>query len=71
MQSMVEEISRAKGSVASMATKGEQSNVVTEPVMTTKKKATLEPVVEEALKTGTESAQEIKTLREELAVMNT
>ena len=63
MQSMVEEISRAKGSVASMATKGEQSNVVTEPVMTTKKKATpeLEPelVGEEALKTSTESAQEM------------
>ena len=74
MQSMVEEISRAKGSVASMATKGEQSNVVTEPVMTTKKKATLEPepepVVEEALQTGTESAKVIKTLREELAAQD-
>ena len=71
MQSMGEELTRAKESAASMATKGQQSSVTTEPVVTTKKKATpepeAEPVGEEALQTGTESAQGIKTLREELA----
>ena len=71
MQSMGEELTRAKESAASMATKGQQSSVTTEPVVTTKKKATpepeAEPVGEEALQTGTEYAQEIKTLREELA----
>ena len=52
-----------------MATKGQQSSVAIEPFGTTKKKATpkLEPMVEEALQTGTESAKVIKTLREELA----
>ena len=69
MQSMQEELTKAKDSAASMATMGQQSNVATEPVRTTKKKATPEPepVVEEALQTGTESAKVIKTLREELA----
>ena len=71
MQSMGEELTRFKESADTMATKGQQSNVTTEPFVTTKKKATPEPepelAVEEALKTGTESAQEIKTLREELA----
>ena len=69
MQSMGEELTRAKESTDSMVEKGQQSNVATEPVRMTKKKATPEPepVVEEALQTGTESAQEIKTLREELA----
>ena len=71
MQSMGEELPKPKESGASMATKDQQSNVTTEPVVTTKKKATPEPeekpVVEEALKTGTESAQEIKTFREESA----
>ena len=67
MQSMGEELTRAKGSAASMDTTGQQSNVATEPVGTTKKKTTPEPVVEEALQTGTESAKVIKTLREELA----
>ena len=64
MQSMGEELTRAKESTDSMVEKGQQSNVATEPVGTTKKKATPEP---ELLKSRTESAQEIKTLREELA----
>ena len=68
---MGEELTRAKESAASMATKGQQSNVAIEPVGTTKKKSTrepeAEPVGEEALKTGTESEEEIKTLGEELA----
>ena len=71
MQSMGEELTRAKESATNMATKGQQSNIATEPVGKTKKKANpkleAEPVGEEALKTGTESGQEIKTLREELA----
>ena len=71
MQSMGEELTRAKESTAIMATKGQQSNVAIEPVGTTMKKSTrepeAEPVGEEALKTGTESEEEIKTLGEELA----
>ena len=70
MQSMGEELTRAKGSAASMDTTGQQSNVATEPVGTTKKKTTPEleakPVVEVALQIGTESGQVKKTLREEL-----
>ena len=48
---------------------GQQSNVDTEPVVTTKQKATPEPepAVEEASKTSTESTQVLKALREELA----
>ena len=64
MQSVGEELTRAKENAVSMDTKGQQSNVDTEPVVTTKQKATPEP---ELLKSRTESAQEIKTLREELA----
>ena len=71
MQSMGEELTRAKESAPNMATKGQQSCVDTEPVVTTRKEATpeseAEPAGEGALKTGTESTQEIKTLREELA----
>ena len=66
---MQEELTRAKESVANMATTGQQSQVITEPVGTTKKKATPEPepMVEEALQTSTEAVKVIKTLREELA----
>ena len=67
MQNMEEELIRAKGSTASMATRGQQSNVDTQPVVTTKQKATPEPAVDNALKTGTESAWELKALRQELA----
>ena len=73
MQSMEEELTRAKESTTSMATMGQQSNVDTEPVVMTKQKATLEPeqeqelTVENASKTGTEPAQVLKALREELA----
>ena len=66
---MQEDLTRAKESEANMATTGQKSHVVTEPVGTTKKRETPEPepVVEEALQTGTKSAKVIKTLREELA----
>ena len=51
-----------------MTTMGQQSNVDIEPVVTTRKqKATLESAMGEALKTGIESAQELRALREELA----
>ena len=67
MQSMGEELTRAKESVASMVTMGRQSNVNTEPVVTSKQKATTEPepehTVEHASKTRTESAQVLKALR--------
>ena len=59
---MEEELTRAKESVASMATRDQQSKVVK-----TKQKATPEPTVVDASKTGTESAQVLKALREELA----
>ena len=58
---MGEELTRAKEYAASMVTMGQQSNVDTEPVVTTKQKATPEPAVEDALKTGTELAQGLKT----------
>ena len=71
MQSMGEELTRAKESAASMAIRRQQSKVDTEPIVMTKQKETLEPelepVREETLETGTESTQEIKTVREELA----
>ena len=65
MESMQDALTRAKESAANMATTGQQSHVATEPVRTTKKKATPEPepVVEEAFQTGTQSAKVIKTLR--------
>ena len=71
MQGMEEELTKAKENAATMATMGQQSNVDIDPVMTTRKqKATPEPesVVEEASKTDTESTQELRALREELAV---
>ena len=71
IQSMGEELTRAKEYAANMVTMGQQSNVDTEPVVTTKQKATPEPepepAVEDALKTSTKSAQVLKALREELA----
>ena len=67
MQSMREELTRAKENATSMVTMGQQSNVDTKPVVTTKQKATPEPAVDNALKTGTESAWELKALRQELA----
>ena len=61
---MQEDLTKAKDSAASMATTGQQAKVATEPVGTTKKKATPEPepepLVEEALQTGTESAKVIR-----------
>ena len=67
IRSVQEELTRAKKSVADTATPGQQSCVVTESVGATRKKATPEPVREEALQTDTETAEVIKTLREELA----
>ena len=67
MRGMEEELTRAKESAANMATMGQQANVDTEPVVTIKQKATPEPAVDNALKTGTESAWELKALRQELA----
>mgnify|MGYP000252852887 CR=1 FL=1 len=71
MQSMEEELTKAKENAANMATMGQQSNIDIEPVVTTKKqKATPkpepepEPAVEEASKTNTESAQELRVVRE-------
>ena len=69
MQGMEEELTKAKENAASM---GQQSNIDTEPVVTTRKQNATpepepEPVVKEASKTGTESAQVLKALREELA----
>ena len=61
LQSMGEELTRAKESTDSRAEKGQQSNVTTERKATPEPEA--EPVVEEALQTSTESAQVIKTLR--------
>ena len=46
MQSMGEELTRAKESAASMATRGQQSNVHTATILTTKQKRTLEPELE-------------------------
>ena len=66
MQTMQEELTRAKESAANTATAGQHSHVVTEPVGMKKKKATLEPVRGEALQTGPESAKIVKTSREEL-----
>ena len=69
---MQEELTKAKERAANTATAGQQAQVVTEPVGTTKKKATpepepeLEPVEGEALQTGPESAKIIATLKEEL-----
>ena len=60
MQSMEEELTKAKENAANMATMGQQSNIDIEPVVTTKKqKATPkpepepEPAVEEASRIGT------------------
>ena len=67
MQGIDEELTKAKENAATMATMGQQSNVDNKPVVTTKQKATPEPTVVDASKTGTESAQVLKALREELA----
>ena len=69
MQSMEEELTKAKENAANMANMGQQSNIDTEPIVTTRKrKATSEPepepAVEEASKTNTESAQELRVVRE-------
>ena len=50
MQSMGEELTRAKENATSMVTMGQQSNVDTEPVVTTKQKATPKPKAEPAWK---------------------
>ena len=50
MQSMGEELTRAKENAANMVTMGRQSNVDTEPVVTTQQKATPEPALGKALK---------------------
>ena len=66
---MEEELTKAKENAANMANMGQQSNIDTEPIVTTRKrKATSEPepepAVEEASKTNTESAQELRVVRE-------
>ena len=72
IQELQEELTKAKERAANTATAGQQAQVVTEPVGTTKKKATpepepeLEPVEGEALQTGPEFAKIIATLKEEL-----
>ena len=72
IRGMQEELTRAKESMANTAKPGQQSGVATESVGATRTKATPEPEPEpvrgEALRTDTETAKEIKTLREELAV---
>ena len=59
MGGMEEELTRAKGSVTSMATMGQQEKVNIEPEP--------EPEVGEASEIGTKSAQVLTALREELA----
>ena len=66
IQGLQEELTKAKERSTNTATAGHQAQVVTEPVGTTKKKATPEPVEGEALQTGLESERIIATLREEL-----
>ena len=75
MQGIDEELTKAKENAANMATRGQQSNIDIDSVVRARKqKATPkpepEPAVEEALKTGTESAQVLNTLREELAAQD-
>ena len=68
MWGMEEELTKAKEYAANMANMGQQTSIDTEP---RKQKATPEPELELAMdttsKTGTESTQELRTLREELA----
>mgnify|MGYP000400283272 FL=1 len=68
MRGMEEELTKAKEYAANMANMGQQTSIDTEP---RKQKATPEPELEPAMdttsKTGTESTQELRTLREELA----
>ena len=52
--------------MAEAATRIQQTQVVTEPVGTTRKQPEPEPVESEALQTGHESEKIIATLREEL-----
>ena len=67
IQELQEELTKATERAANTATTRQQAQVVTEPVGTTKKKATSEPESEEgeALQTGPESENLIATLREE------
>ena len=72
---MEEELTKAKENADNMAIRVQQSNIDTEPVVKTiKQKPIPEPepelAVEEASKTGTESAQVLNTLREELAAQD-
>ena len=67
IQGLQEELTKAKERAANTATAGQQAHVVTEPVGTTRKEVTPEPVGGESLQTGPESAKIITTLREELA----
>ena len=70
IQGLQEELTKAKEIAANTATAGQQAHVVTEPVRTTRNKATMEPEPEpvggEELQTGPESTKIITTLREEL-----
>ena len=71
IQGLQEELTKAKERAANTATAGQQAQVVTEPVGTTRKEATPEPMEGEALQTGPESAKRIATLREELRAQDT
>ena len=72
IQGLQEEPPKAKERAANMPTSGQQAQVVTETVGTTRRKATPEPepepepVGDAALKTDTESAQERRAFRKEL-----
>ena len=71
MRGMEEELTKAKEYAANMANMGQQTSVDKELIWSTRKqRATLEPesepVVDTTSKTGTESTQELRTLREEL-----
>ena len=60
---------RVKENASKMATMGQQSHINTKSVVTTRKQKVTpepEPAVAEVSKTGTESAQELRALREEL-----
>ena len=68
IQELQGELLQAKERVAEAATRIQQTQVVTEPVGTTRKQPEPEPepVEMEALQTGLESERVIETLREEL-----
>ena len=72
MRGMEEELTRAKEYATNMARMGQHTSIDTELVMSAnRQKETPEPEPVEAvnatLKTGTEPAQELRALREELA----